>query len=113
MFLTPSDKCQIGTLYRAIFVAGPVGEQELEISPDTFLHRVKYTEVGGDRCVMSGRIFLAGAEVYALSGPKSAALETEEVVVFFAKARFAGRTLQDRLRDDGAVSIFSLEISFA
>ena len=51
---------------------------------------------------MSGRIFLAGEEVYALSGPKCSALETEEIVVFFAKARFAGCALKDCLRDDRA-----------
>ena len=85
-----------------VVVAGPVFEQELEVSLYAFLHRVKDTEVRGDRCVMSGCIFLAGEEVYALSGPKCSALETEEVVVFFAEARFTGSALKDCLSNDGA-----------
>ena len=85
-----------------VVVAGPAVEQEFEVSLDAFFHGVKDAEVRGDRCILSGCVFLAGAEIYALACPKGSALETEEIVVFFAETRFAGRALKDRLCDDGA-----------
>ena len=86
-----------------VVVAGPVLEQEDEISFHTFFHVVVYTEVSGDCRVSAGRVLLAGAEIDALSFPESAALEAEVVVIYFAEAGLARRALQDGLRNDGAV----------
>ena len=99
----------VGTgLADQVVVPGPVAEQEFKISLYPFFHVVIDTECGGDRRVLSDGVLLTGQKIDAFAVPEGTALEAKEIVVFFAKARFAGGTLQNGLGNDGTANFHAV-----